>query len=99
MKCLSLNLNAIKILEKNQNKINWYSLYSNKNAIKLLEQNQNKINWYNISKNPSIFELDYKQISENFKPIAKEILEKVYNPDRIKRLSSIYNFKFEHWFD
>jgi hypothetical protein len=34
-----------------------------------------------------------------FKLLAQEILEKVYNPDRINRLMVIYNFKFEDWFN
>ena len=96
--CLSLNKNGIKILKENQNNIYWYILSKNKNAIKLLEKNQDKINWNWLIENPSIFKLDYKQMVKNFKQIAEEILEKVYNPDRIKRLSLIYNFKFQDWF-
>jgi hypothetical protein len=37
---LCLNPNAIHLLEKNQNKIDWYYLSENPNAINLLEKNQ-----------------------------------------------------------
>ena len=96
---LSKNKNAIKLLKKNQDKINWYYLSENINAIELLKENQNKIDWDYFSNNPTIFELDYKQMTKNIKPITEEILEKVYNPDRINRLMVIYNFKFEDWFN
>ena len=46
---LSLNPNAISLLNKNQNKINCNYLSFNPNAIELLEQNKNKINWRNLS--------------------------------------------------
>jgi hypothetical protein len=50
---LSLNPNAIHILEQNMNKVNWYLLSRNPNAIYLLEQNIDKIDWINLSKNPN----------------------------------------------
>ena len=43
--------------------------------------------------------LDYKKMSSNFQPLAEEIIERAFNPDRIKRLSVIYNFEFKDWFD
>ena len=44
---ISGNPNAIDLLKKNQDKINWDLLSSNlnSNAIKLLKENKNKINW------------------------------------------------------
>ena len=45
----------IELLQKNQDKINWFWLSENPNAIHLLEQNQDKINWDELSSNPSIF--------------------------------------------
>ena len=50
---------AIKLLEQNQDKINWIHLSRNENpaAIKLLKQNQDKINWERLSSNPAIFKL------------------------------------------
>jgi len=40
---LSINPNAILLLEKNNDKIDWFGLSQNPNAIHLLEQNNNKI--------------------------------------------------------
>ena len=54
---LSLNPNAIDLLEKNFDKINWYMLSANPNAIHLLEQNQDKINWSSLSFNPNAIHL------------------------------------------
>jgi hypothetical protein len=45
-----------------------------------------------------IFKLDYDKMKENFKLLGNDIVEKALNPDRIKRLSIIYNFNFEDWF-
>jgi len=39
------NLNAIHLLEKNQDKIDWILLSENPNAIPILEKNIDKINW------------------------------------------------------
>ena len=50
---LSLNSNAIPLLEANPDKINWDMLSQNPNAISLLEVNQDKINWSNLSSNPN----------------------------------------------
>jgi len=47
---LSLNTNAISLLEKNQDKIDWSYLSENPNAINLLEKNKDKINWESTSR-------------------------------------------------
>ena len=54
---LSLNKNAINILEQNLDKIDWSYLSQNPNAIHLLEQNQDKINWIELSENPNAIHL------------------------------------------
>ena len=46
---LSENPNAIELLKKNQDKINWEYLSQNPNAISLLKENQEKINWLYLS--------------------------------------------------
>ena len=46
-------LNAIPILEKNLDKINWISLSGNPNAIHILEKNLDKINWSTLATNPN----------------------------------------------
>ena len=35
----------------------------------------------------------------NFELLSQEIIEKALDPDRIKRLSVIYNFEFKDWLD
>ena len=84
---LSLNPNAIHLLEKNPDKINWPLLSINPNAIHLLEQNQHKINWWYLSGNPNAIHLLEQNknkiywcvLSEN--PNAIHILEQ--NIDKI----------------
>jgi hypothetical protein len=72
---LSINSNAIELLEANLDKINWRLLSKNPNAIHLLEANKDKIKWNLMSMNPSIFEPDIKQ----------------YNIDLIKKTKIIDN--------
>jgi hypothetical protein len=43
--CLSVNPNAIHLLEKNLDEIYWEGLSLNPNAINLLEKNLDKIDW------------------------------------------------------
>lgn len=45
--------NAIHIIEKYIDQINWCYLSSNPNAIYIIEKNINKINWYNLCNNPN----------------------------------------------
>ena len=56
---LSENPNAIHLLEKNQDKINWAELSRNPNpyAIALLEKNQDKIDWKSLALNPNAIHL------------------------------------------
>ena len=77
--------------------LNWINK-RNQNSMKLLKENKDKINWNLFSANPSIFTFDYNQMTIKFKTLAEEIIEKAYDPDRIHRLSVIYNFKFKDWF-
>jgi len=48
---LSLDKNAVPLLEKHPNKICWTNLSSNPNAINLLSNNLDKIDWYWLSIN------------------------------------------------
>ena len=54
---LSLNKNAIALLDANFDKIHWYELSTNPNAISLLEANPYKINWSALCKNPNAISL------------------------------------------
>ena len=54
---LSLNPNAISLLEKYPDKIDWGCLSSNPNAIHLLEKNIDKIAWTALVINPNAIHL------------------------------------------
>ena len=54
---LSLNPNAIHLLEKNPDKIHWCHFSRNPNAISLLEKNPDKIDWFWLSHNPNAIHL------------------------------------------
>ena len=51
------NPNAISLLNKNYNKINWCFLSQNYNALHLLLENPDKICWECLSANPSAIDL------------------------------------------
>ena len=54
---ITINENAINLLENNQEKINWNYLSKNPNAIHLLEKNIDKINWSVLSYNKNAIHL------------------------------------------
>ena len=82
---LSKNPNAIELLKKNSNKINWNLLSLNPNAIELLKENQDKINWDYLSFNSNAIDIlkenknkiDWEDLSTN--PNAIELLKKNQN--------------------
>ena len=80
--CLSMNPNAIHLLEKNLDKIFWKYLSGNPNAIHLLEKNPNKINWYWLALNPNAIHLLEKN------------LDKI-NWDRLSENPSIFELDYE----
>jgi hypothetical protein len=60
--------NAIKILEKNQHKIEWCYLSANPSAINIIKNNMGMIKWYSLCENPnpeaiSILEQNLDKIS------------------------------------
>jgi len=84
---LSLNPNAIHLLEQNQDKIYWKHLSRNPNAVFLLEQNQDKINWEYLSYNPyalSILEKNKDKINWN----------RFCEGDRIKSIAGAHAISF-----
>jgi hypothetical protein len=93
---LSLNPNAIHLLEKNMDKICWLNLSQNPNALHLLEQNMDKIFWHYLSKNPNIFVYDYDKMKQNRinSGIIEELIANVFNTDRLHRICEKYNIKF-----
>ena len=52
-----INWSMLSILNKNLDKINWAMLSENLNAIELLSKNLDKINWTSLSSNPNAIEL------------------------------------------
>jgi hypothetical protein len=93
---LNVNPNAIPILKKYPEKINYKVFSTNPNAMELLElfeekakQNPEELNWYVLSKNPNAIlllqqypeKIDWCGLSLNTHPIAIEMLEK--NPEKI----------------
>jgi hypothetical protein len=57
-------------------------------------------NWTEgLFENPIIFKLDYDRMKKKMEPFVEELNEKIFNPDRISRLSKIYNFNFKDWTD
>ena len=89
---LSLNRNAIYLLEQNLDKINWDKLSENKNTFTLLEQNPDKINWMNFSSNPSIFEINYQVLKQQIGPFKEELMKEYFHPDRLVRYLETYHY-------
>jgi hypothetical protein len=85
---LSINPNAIHLLEQNSDIINWDYLSANPNAIHLLEQNQDKINWMLLSSNHSIFEYDYEAMRLQMKPLAEELIANRFHPKNFEKFVS-----------
>jgi hypothetical protein len=88
---LSLNPNAIHILERNLDKVDWFYLSLNPNAVHILEQNWNKINWYNLSQNPNAIHI----LEKNFNKINWDRLSS--NPNAIHILEQ--NLNKINWFN
>ncbi len=90
---------AIRLLEKNQDKIDWYYLSYNKSegAIKLLEHNQNKITWDWLIQNPRIFNYDYKQMKQNCMLFKEDLMKNRFHPCNISKFKDwrIDGFEFD----
>ena len=84
---LSLNPDAIHLLEENLEKINWSFLSRNPNAIHLLEKNPEKIRWRHLSYNPSIFKkrINYKYLYQRMNVKREELMIICMHPSRLER--------------
>ena len=73
---LSLNPNAIHLLEQNIDNVNWYNLSCNPNPniINLVKQYSKRVNWHPLSMNPSIFTYDYEKIRQEKQCINEQII-------------------------
>ena len=84
----------MRLLEKNQDKINWQCLCFNESegAMQLLEKNQDKIDWdhwYNLFLNIYIFKYDYKQMKVNCMLFKEDLIKNRFHPCNIH--------KFKDW--
>jgi hypothetical protein len=46
----------------------------------------------NLTSNPSIFELDYREMTKQMEPFYKELVEKVFHPKRLQNYLQKYNY-------
>ena len=78
---------AIKIIEKNLDKISWRALTCNRNAIHIIEKNLYKFDWWPLSQNPGAIHIIEKNLDKinwqslSLNEAATHILEK--NQDKI----------------
>ncbi len=81
-------------------KIDWSALSGNPNAIPILQNNLDKVNWKTLSKNPNaihlLFKYDYQNMKQNNKQFCEELVQKVFNPERLLSLCKTYNID---WLD
>jgi hypothetical protein len=100
---LSLNENAIHLLEKNIDKIDWKYLSLNHNAIHLLEKNLDKIDWTKLSKNINAIHLleknldkvDWKYLALNHNAIhlLEKNIDNIYINGYFQPLRSLQDHK------
>jgi hypothetical protein len=78
----------MRLLEKNQDKIDWVQLSKNPSAdaIELLEKNQDNIYWPYLSVNPAIFEYDYEGMKDVMdKGIKEDLMKNRFHPRNISK--------------
>ena len=83
---LSMNPNAIHILENNLDKVDWDELSINPNAIHIIENNLYKVDWEWLSSNPNIFEYDYKEIKNTLydsNGFVEELMANRFHPSKM----------------
>jgi hypothetical protein len=98
---LSGNKNAIELLKKSPDKIDWSNLCMNKNAIELLKTNPDKINWYILPSNNNVIKLlkdniywDHLSENENAIELLRNNQDKI-DWDNISLNSSIFTYDYE----
>jgi hypothetical protein len=100
---LSENPNAIPILQNNLDKVDWYYLSGNPNAIHLLRTNLHKVYCDMLSKNQNaldlLFNYDYEAMKQNNKDFCEELVQKVFNPERLLSLCKTYNIDWMDYTD
>jgi benzoyl-CoA reductase/2-hydroxyglutaryl-CoA dehydratase subunit BcrC/BadD/HgdB len=77
--------NAIHILKKNMDKVDWSNMSRNHAAIHILEKNQDKIDWNSLSYNSEIFDYSYEYLEERCNVFKEELIQKAMNPKKLQR--------------
>ena len=70
---LSRNINAVHILEKNQNKVFW----------SMSEKNTGKISFTQLVRNKNIYTYDYNYYKKRMDLHREELMKKVFHPNRL----------------
>jgi hypothetical protein len=95
------NPNAIPMIEKNIDKVNWFELSSNQNAIPILEKNLDKVSWYALSINRNaihlLFPYNYEAMKNKMQFFCKELTEYVFHPVRMVRICNYYHIGLEEY--
>ena len=101
-KCWSLlsgHPNAVPLLEKYPEHIDWKSLSQNPAAVHLLEPD--KIAWSELSSNPKamhlLFHLDTERMKQENATFTEELMAYVFEPARLMRLSGQYEVDFRDY--
>jgi hypothetical protein len=81
---LSCNMNAIRLLEMNKDKINLFALSKNQNGLHLFEKDLILDDWAYMEFNPSLFDIDYIEMSkERSDIIYQELISKALKGSRV----------------
>jgi hypothetical protein len=98
---LSKRAVAVPLLEKYPEHIDWVRLSLNAGAIHLLEQYPEKIDWGFLSANRNgshlLFRLDHVRMRENNEAFKEELLDYVFEPCRLMRLSRHFGIDFRNY--
>ena len=101
--CLSSNPNAIHLLEKNLDKVDWCWLSGNPNAIHILEKNLDKINWEMLSMNPNaihlLAKLDYVKMRLDNQDFVQDLVAYVCHPNWIQKCATRMGLEFDEYQD
>ena len=69
----------------------------------ILEQNIAKINCVQLSMNPSAIHLlaplDCVEMKRTFQPLAKELIEYVFQPTRVSRIADVYGMDLNEYLE
>ena len=91
-KMLSANPAAGHILETHENNIDWLALSANPGTIHILKHNIDNIYWPLLCENPAVYELDTAAMRQQMQPIAQELTERVYHPNRVQRIMDQFGY-------